>query len=776
MLACQPSVEERFAEARDLAEQGHAAEAREALGEVLDAEPGNADAHMLLGVVLIQSGEASLAIPHLERARRSPELAIEAGLLLAQTFLLGQNFEQAMDATDRVLAVDPDSLDALRLRANARLQTGQFERCVADAAAISAANPSDADAELLRGTCLMRLGRLDEAEAAMNEAITRASNPDTQARACGARAQFYVQARHDAARAETLYDACLEANPANLILLQAASAVYEQRGKPEKVTAALRRAADAAPDQVALRQVLARQLARTGDTEAAEQTLLETAEHVDTAQAWYTLGTLRRELGDLDGALDALDRAADRAQPGQAEPILFAKADVLVDRGELDAAAKLAEGFERDVYRDLVQGRVLLQRGDAQGALDAFEAGTLAWPNNAGARFLAGLAAERVGDVDRALSEYREATRADGAASDAALRAAQLYLKRGDNENALLFAQLQATKRPVHIGEAVAIAAQAEARRGGLARARRMIAAWLKTRGPEPSLALALGTIENGAQGPAQAARAIAATGIDLTDPAHQAVLRTWAQYLVDAGQPGAALDRVDAAIAAHPDVADLYDIRGRILEAAGRRDEAREAFERALAAEPDNVAALAGLAELRELAGDTAGALELLDRAAAAQPALPDAAYRAAQIALAAGDLESAQTRLGAIVSQHPLHAEACNDLAWLLAERGEDLDRALDLAQRASRLSNDPEVLDTLGWVRLKRGEANAAVRVLERAVARPQATPGMGYRLGLALEAAGQPQRAAAAYRRALEAGSFPEADAARARLAQLDASAS
>lgn len=765
-------MEERFAEARDLAEQGRAVEAREALGAVLDREPGHAEAHQLLGTLLLQTGEASLAIPHLERARHSEALAVGAGLLLAQTFLLGQNFEQALAATDRVLDADPNSIDALRLRAGALLQTGQFERCVADAAAIGAASPGDADAQLLRGTCLMRLERLDAAEAAMNQARTLAADPETKARACGAHAQFQIQGRKNPQRGEALYDACLEAHPANLILLQAASAVYEQRGKPEKLTAALRRAVESAPDQVALRQVLARQLARTGDTKAAEETLRQTAERVDTPQAWYVLGTFRRELGDLDGALEALNRAAERAQPSQLEPILFAKADVLVDRGELEEAAALAEGFERNVYRHLVQGRVQLERGDAQAALDAFEAGTLAWPNNAGARFLAGLAAERVGDVERALSEYREATRADAAATDAALRAAQLYLNRGDDENALLFAQLHAARRPMRIGEAIAVAAQAEARRGGLPRARRLIGAWLKTRGPEPSLILALGAIENDAQGPAEAARAMAATGIDLADPAHQAVLRAWAQYLLDAGQAEAALRRVDAAIATHPEVADLYDIRGRILETEGRREEARKAFGRALVLEPESPAALSGLAELMARSGDTAGALELLDRAAAVQPALPDAAYRAAQIALAAGDSENAETRLSALVKQHPLHAGACNDLAWLLAERGEDLDRALRLAKRASELRNDADVLDTLGWVRLKRGEANAAVRILERAVARPQATPGMRYRLGLALEATGQSERAAATYRQALEAGSFPEADATRARLAQLD----
>ena len=64
-------------------------------------------------------------------------------------------------------------------------------------------------------------------------------------------------------------------------------------------------------------------------------------------------------------------------------------------------------------------GRILLGEGNARGALAAFESGIQLWPNNAVGRFLAGQAAERVGDFPRAISHYRESFRTNPGISEA---------------------------------------------------------------------------------------------------------------------------------------------------------------------------------------------------------------------------------------------------------------------------------------------------------------------------------------------------------------------
>ena len=163
--------------------------------------------------------------------------------------------------------------------------------------------------------------------------------------------------------------------------------------------------------------------------------------------------------------------------------------------------------------------------------------------------------------------------------------------------------------------------------------------------------------------------------------------------------------------------------------------------------------------------------ALVLFERALAAHPADPDYAYFVASAQLALGRTEEGASGLRTLLRRNPEHLAACNDLAWLLAERGEDLDLAVALANRAARLDPRPEVLDTLGWVRLRRGEIGPAIAALEKALEEQPEFSTAHYHLGLALVQRGDQEAARQAFRAALDAGPFPESEAARQELERL-----
>src|SRR5258706_3214111 len=144
--------------------------------------------------------------------------------------------------------------------------------------------------------------------------------------------------------------------------------------------------------------------------------------------------------GEPHRALAAIEEVAKQSGGGD-ERVRFMLADALIDVGDFDRARAVADGLSRADYAQLLRGRILLTQGDPAGALAEFEQGIRAWPNNASARFLAGLAARDLGDYDRAISELRESVRANNAETDAALELARIYFERGEYPQAGPFAQ-----------------------------------------------------------------------------------------------------------------------------------------------------------------------------------------------------------------------------------------------------------------------------------------------------------------------------------------------
>jgi tetratricopeptide (TPR) repeat protein len=97
----------------------------------------------------------------------------------------------------------------------------------------------------------------------------------------------------------------------------------------------------------------------------------------------------------------------------------FSYADILLDGRQFERAEEVAAKIEDPVYRQLIQGRMSLLRGDAAAALGPRDAAVQQWPDNPGARYLAGLAALQNGEIERAISHLREAVRANRNATDA---------------------------------------------------------------------------------------------------------------------------------------------------------------------------------------------------------------------------------------------------------------------------------------------------------------------------------------------------------------------
>jgi tetratricopeptide (TPR) repeat protein len=458
---------------------------------------------------------------------------------------------------------------------------------------------------------------------------------------------------------------------------------------------------------------------------------------------------------------------------GGGDELLFTQADVLIDLERYDEAEAVVASLDEPIYETLIRGRIQLAQGDPAAALASFDKGVRQWPNNAGARYLAGMAAYELGDWERAITEMRESMRADRSRSDAAHALARIYYDRKDYADAAKYATVAANRsKDNHEPADFIIATRALTQLGEYEKARKAVEKLADLPGQKPVAAAELAHVARAEAGPQSAVDVITESGLDLDRVENAEALRVLVDNLLALDRGEEALRRVDAALALSADSSELHTARGTVLARLRRNEEAAAAFEAALGLDAENASALAGLATIAGSERDYAKAVELFDRAEAESESSTGAyAYSAAQLSMQLGDEANTEERLRKIVKMHPGHAGARNDLAWLLAERGDDLGTARQLAEDANRLDSSPDILDTLGWVYIKRGEGALAVKVLEDAHRQKPDSASIRYHLGMALALAGDSDRAREMLESALDTEGFDEAEAARGELAKL-----
>ena len=773
---CGGDLESRLAEIRSLQTAGDFQSSIEPLRGLVTTNSVHPEVNFRLGLALVQTGRQSLAIWPLQKAAGSDEFAGPAGILLINALIHTGDYEEAVRAADRVLAADPDNQLALSGRAQANLSSSNAESALTDAEHLLRLNPQDFRSLVLQSAALADLDRLNEAETVQLElerVAVEQGNTNQAARACASRGFLKTQTEAPESAAE-VFKACAETYPGDPRVRKQATEFFVSEGDFASAVSLWRQAVEQNPEDSALRARLADLLRQAGELAEARAVFEEMVELFDSASAWRAMATFHRTTGNVAAAREALEQAIARSTDG-GEALQFELADLWIEAGELDNAREVASQLTEPAYSLLLAGAIAMAEEDYTGALQHFESGLRRWPNNANARHLAGIAAEQLGDRTRAIAEYREAVRNDASRTDAALRLAQIHYEQGEFAAAREFANTHLNSRPFNSPDAHLLAARAAMRTGEFDESGRILRALLRRGGYEVPTLIELANLTARAEGPDQAILALQAAQEE--EPAFSKSTEfqlTIARLLGEAGRPQEALVVVQTQLAVAPDDAVLEDYLGRLQLQQGRVPEARAAFERALANDAAAAAPHQGLGLIALATGDFASARGHFEAGAGKDRASGDFPYRLAQISLAEGDQAGAIESLRAAVEVEPAHLGANNDLAWLLAETGGDLELALQLAQRAVRIAPAPATHDTLGWVHLKRGDGDLAEQAFAKVIQANGETPSAVYHMALALEQQGRTADAAVLLEKALQAGSFPESEAASAALARVQGS--
>lgn len=162
----------------------------EAARKAIALEEGNAMAHYLLGKATDGAGDSLMSIAHLTKAIVLKDDFMEARLLRAEALVKMQQYAEAINDIDAILAQDPENEGALLLRGKIREATGHIEEAEADYRFINEVNPFNEQAFLCLGQLYITLKKYTRAIELFDEAIE--INPD------------FAQAYHERGRAKLL--------------------------------------------------------------------------------------------------------------------------------------------------------------------------------------------------------------------------------------------------------------------------------------------------------------------------------------------------------------------------------------------------------------------------------------------------------------------------------------------------------------------------------------------------------------------------------------------
>lgn len=699
----------------------------EPLRELLAKQPDDAELNFLYGKAL-SATQPSLAVWSLRKAMDDPEWIVPAGTQLAYLMLVGEDLNEAVKITSRVLEHDPENTRVLMMRAKAYAHSKRHpDLAIADAKRMLEIDPDALQAYEPMILALIDQNKIDEATKILEDVGKRLVEQDKDetvlAWHCATLATF-EEAIGKLANAKATWNRCLEAHPTDPDVVTTATKFFDAQGERGRSLEILRAASAAQPDSRPFRNAVANRLSAAGDVAAAEALLREPTQSKDpnvAISAWLDLAKFLQRFDRYGDAADAYAKAV-AALDGLNAPdqgLNFEYADALILAERLDEAQKVGEDLQVPAHRHLILGRVAQERREPERALAEFDQALALWPDNAFARYYAALAAEELGDFDRAMEELRNSIRIDPGATDARTRAASALLAKGNAGAALVVLQTGIDEDPLEI-EGLLLAMRLAGITGNVTGISRYLETTQKdhpTRVGDALEAAAEGLTVGGAPQLA-VSMLLGAPNVDFSQLHYASALRALVRYSHASGEDARLRKIFDKIFAARSQYGVFEEIRGLDLELSGApKDQVVAAYSRAVELTPNDAAALASLGRLA-LPDDPKSALAYFERAAAADPANPAYALAAARALLANGDQEQAAKRLDALLLEHPYEGEAAAERARLDLEQGVATAQTLERARRAVRFGGGAEALDLLSRVLTQRDEPELAARAAEEA----------------------------------------------------------
>lgn len=758
---------------------------------ILQDEPDNRAARLLLGRASLRSGDPATAEVELRRAIELDvdlsRVAVDLGEALIR---LGRYNEMLEEIRPAVAVSEAERLSILRLRADATMGLQLPESARGLYLEVLEADPSDSRARLGLASTYVAQQDYAEARRILDDLLT--ADPDFSQ---GWRASASLRlSSGDAESAVKDFERAVELSAADADTASQAQALgglieaHLAAGDSAAAKAAVEQLRNLTGSNVASRYLAARVAYLEHDLETAQTELQQVLKAApDYRPAQLLLGAVNLQRGNLGQAEMYLSAVVAAAPESANARRLLAETRLRQDRAEeaQEVLRPLLGGDDRDAATLNLAVRASLEAGDYDNAIAYLKQAAESAPDAPGiqldlaAAYLAAGEAAKAEAIIRALPEE---------AGDASYRRDFLQvmapLRRGDPTTAMREAEAMVERWPDDArvrnligGVALSmdrldearehfVAAQQTApddiaayinvaridtRQGNLDSARQQYLAALEQRPDSARLMVALGQLE------ARAANRDAA--VEWLEKARQADADALAprallsRFYVAEDEFEAARQVVQEAVALNAANAELQNLLGLAHQGLGDNADAYAAFERAAELAPDEQTYSINKARAEMALGDAATAEETLRAAGGDNPANLRTASMVAIARARQGDIDAALEIADSLQARHPEDPVSFALEGELLASREDYLGAAAAYEQALALRPGDRRLAFRAFRARAEGGLSDAAAPLRSYLDGEPDDT---GARLAVAqhYQTSGDGQRAIAEYERILE----------------------
>ena len=699
----------------------------------------------------------------------------EAHHQLAETYLKLQQGQGAAQELARTIELQPENYQARIELANVLMLARDFQRAQEQVDLLQQKRPNDPAVHLTVSSLLAGQNDIPGAIEEVNKAIAIAPG----------RWELYLQlamlqfknSQPDAAEASL--KKVTELNPTATQARVLLGSSYQSHGHFADAEQQFRKAMEIDAKSAEPRAALARLYLAEGKRTEAEE-LLKQAKHdfPDNSAAYRMLGDFYFTNGEFDKA--TAEYATLYQQHPQDLQVKKNYIQLLIQTKNFPEARKLDDELLKANPNDddalVDESQMQITDGDVNDAAQKLQTVIKNAPKNAEAHYTLGIAYEKLGYLERAESEWREALRQQPNMLDAERSLAGAAIRTGDmgtlEEAATQLIILQPASP-----DGYALRALSNINRKHYGEAEQDI-----RRAIDISPRSAFGYVQMGnlkfvqnQYGDAAKAYQEALDRNSNSTDALRGLMNTYAaQKQIDK-----AIAAANAQIAKSPANSSFYDLLGTTLFFSQKDfGGAEAAFAKSASLDKHNADALFKLCQVRAAKGDIDQAIATAQQGINDNPRDADLYVLMGKFYESKSDWKRAEEAYRSALNLNPQHPQASNNLARLMVQTGGNLDVALSLAQTARRaLPDSPSVADNLAWIDFQKGAYQSAIGLLQEALKlqeknRTPDNPDIHYHLGMAYAKSGQTALARQQFERVLKIN--PNSNDAKKQLAQLKSS--